>query len=277
MADLGLTYRALEAAQRRLKEMRVATYNLRFANPKDKGNLWQDRCPAIASLIRYHGFDLFGTQEGLISQVEDLSRELPEYDRYGIGRDGDHLGEHCAIFYRHDRFELLNHGNFWLSEKPGNGPRTGWGARLNRICTWIQLVDLVCGAVFYVFNTHYDHQTPLARLESSSFILQNIIEMNGDNCPVIFMGDLNANRSTDAYQLLISSNLLRDSYQEASSRYEPNGSCNGFRSDAISFDVIDHIFISQHFVADRWAILTDTYRGKFPSDHFPITVILTIK
>jgi endonuclease/exonuclease/phosphatase family metal-dependent hydrolase len=272
----------LLGAERHHKEMHVATYNLRFASPKDVGNLWRDRYSAIASLIRYHTFDIFGTQEGLYSQLEDLSRELPEYNRYGIGRDGDHVGEHCAIFYRHDRYELLHHGNFWLTDKPGVGPRPGWGARFNRICTWIQLYDRISDTIFYVFNAHYDHQSALARFESSLLILQKISEITGgENSPVIVMGDLNSNRTTDAYRNLLVSNSyqLRDSYKVSSSRYEPNGSYSKFRSNSVSrdSDVIDHIFISQHFVADRWAILTDTYHGKFPSDHFPVTVTLTMK
>ncbi|NDC78835.1 MAG: endonuclease, partial [Chitinophagia bacterium] len=48
-----------------------------------------------------------------------------------------------------------------------------------------------------------------------------------------------------------------------------------FRADAITADVIDHIFVTRHFSADRWAVLTDTYKGRFPSDHFPVTVVLT--
>ena len=39
-------------------------------------------------------------------------------------------------------------------------------------------------------------------------------------------------------------------------------------------DVIDHIFVSKHFKANRWAVLTDTYFGKYPSDHFPVAVEL---
>jgi endonuclease/exonuclease/phosphatase family metal-dependent hydrolase len=39
-------------------------------------------------------------------------------------------------------------------------------------------------------------------------------------------------------------------------------------------DVIDHVFVSKHFKANRWAVLTDTYYGKYPSDHFPVAVEL---
>ena len=75
----------------------VGTFNLRFDNPKDTGNLWVNRAPVAASLIRFHQFDIFGTQEGLANQIEDVSKLLPEYQHYGLGRDdGKDAGEHST-------------------------------------------------------------------------------------------------------------------------------------------------------------------------------------
>ena len=83
----------------------VATYNLRYDNRGDSGNLWVNRAPIQANLIRFHDFDVVGIQEGLINQLEDLSKALPQYTRYGIGRDdGKAAGEHSAIYYKKDKF-----------------------------------------------------------------------------------------------------------------------------------------------------------------------------
>ena len=64
-------------------QMKVASYNIRFANRNDSinGNGWGQRCPVIADLIRYHDFDIFGTQEGQFHQVEELKLSFlrPEY------------------------------------------------------------------------------------------------------------------------------------------------------------------------------------------------------
>lgn len=64
----------------------AGTFNLRYDNPKDEGNLWVNRAPVAAALIRFHEFDIIGTQEGLENQLEDLAKALPEYERYGLGR-----------------------------------------------------------------------------------------------------------------------------------------------------------------------------------------------
>jgi len=104
----------------------VATYNLRYDNRGDSGNLWVNRAPIQSNLIRFHDFDVVGIQEGLINQLEDLSKSLPQYTRYGIGRDdGKAAGEHSAIYYKKDKFKLLKRGDFWLSQTPINLVRDG--------------------------------------------------------------------------------------------------------------------------------------------------------
>ena len=51
--------------------MVVATYNLRNANGGDStnGNGWGQRYPYIAQIVQFHGFDIFGTQEGKYPQL----------------------------------------------------------------------------------------------------------------------------------------------------------------------------------------------------------------
>lgn len=94
-------------------EFNVATYNLRQLNGGDNeaGNGWERRYPVIATLVQFHDFDIFGTQEGYKSQLEQLRAAMPGYDYIGIGRDdGKEGGEHSAIFYRTDLFEVVDHG-----------------------------------------------------------------------------------------------------------------------------------------------------------------------
>ena len=51
--------------------------------------------------------------------LEDLKSYLPGYKYIGVGRDnGADEGEHAAIFYDTDKFDMLDHGDFWLSETP---------------------------------------------------------------------------------------------------------------------------------------------------------------
>ena len=251
------------------QEMNIGTYNLRYDNPRDSGNLWKDRLPNIVKLIKFHEFDIIGTQEGLYHQLQALSSALPEFEFYGIGRDdGIAKGEFSAIFFKKDRFRLQRKGDFWLSTTPEK-PGPGWDAHLNRICSWIELEEKKTKKRFYVFNVHFDHEGQVARIESSKLILRKILEIAG-SAAVVLTGDFNGDHSTDCYKEIANSNLLRDSYFNVTEPYAPNGSFNGFNPQGIRPGIIDHIFLTKDFSNLKYGILTDTYNGKFPSDHFPI-------
>lgn len=124
------------------QKITVGTFNIRYDNPRDSGNLWVNRSPIVSNLIRFHEFDVLGLQEALKNQLNDIAAALPEYALYGKGRDdGKEAGEHSAILYKKDRFTLLKSGDFWLSQTPDT-PGKGWDATCcNRICSWIYLLD----------------------------------------------------------------------------------------------------------------------------------------
>lgn len=254
----------------------VGSFNVRYDNPRDSGNLWSSRLPRVAALIDFHEFDIVGTQEGLQHQLDGLQDLLPGYTYYGIGRDdGAFKGEHSAIFIKKDAFAILDNGDFWLSETPTK-PGFGWDARINRICSWVLLQHKVTNKKMYCFNVHYDHQAMVARKESSKLILEKIKTIAG-NTPVILTGDFNGDHSSEWYQLIANSGVLLDTYKRVAVPYKPNGTFQGFGPNLNPDQVIDHIFTSSHFTVSRWGVLTDSYNGKFPSDHFPVLTRITLK
>lgn len=247
----------------------TGTFNIRYDTPRDSINQWSNRAPIVANLIRFHEFDILGTQEGLKNQLDDLEKALPEYARYGVGRDdGQSKGEHSAILFKKEKFTVVDSGDFWLNEHPEK-PGFGWDSKHNRICSWLKLKDKKSKKSFYVFNVHFDHQGVKARNESSKLVLKKITEIAGDK-PVIFMGDLNGNHESDWYKAIKNSGKLKDALGEVKHPYTNNGSFNSFTANNPSKDIIDHIFVSKHFKVERYGILTDTYHNKFPSDHFPV-------
>ena len=255
------------------QELKVATYNIRYASSNDIGNLWQNRAPYVGALIRFHDFDIFGTQEGLPEQLTDLDGMFPTYARYGKGRDdGKTKGEHSAIYYKKDKFTLLNQGDFWLAENP-DVPAKGWDAICcNRIVSWVNLKDNESGNEFFFFSAHYDHQGQLARRESSKLVLKKIKEIAKEK-PVIFVGDLNADHESEPYKILQDSGEIVDTFTLVKEPYHTNGSFNSFKVSNNS-TIIDHIFVTPNIKVSKWGILTDSYSGKYPSDHFPVVSVL---
>lgn len=271
------TLLATAALYGKAQQFTVGSFNLRYDNKSDVGNLWVQRAPAVAGMIRFHQFDVFGIQEGLKNQLDDLDKALPEYTHYGVGRDdGKDGGEHSSIFYKKSKFRLLAKGDFWLSEHPEK-PGLGWDATCcNRICSWVYLQDISSKKKFYYFNAHFDHQGKIARVESSKLILKKIKEI-AKSSPAIFSGDLNGGDTSEWYQTLATSTLLKDSYKLAKHPYANNTSFNDFGKEVEGNEIIDHIFVTKDFNIKRWGVLTDTYHGKFPSDHCPILADVFIK
>ncbi|WP_257669598.1 endonuclease/exonuclease/phosphatase family protein [Parapedobacter tibetensis] len=249
----------------------VASYNVRYDASRDVGNLWKDRHPHLVQLIRFHEFDIFGTQEGLKHQLEDIKKNLPGFEYIGVGRnDGKDDGEYAAIFYNTDKFEAIKQGNFWLAEQT-EVPNKGWDAALPRICTWGLFKDKRTGFQFFLFNAHFDHVGVEARKESAKLIIKKAHEL-GSGTPMIITGDFNVDQRNESYHVLNSSGVVTDAYELSPLKYAPNGTFNGFDINKVSDRRIDHIFLSSPFTVTRYGILTDSYQGKLPSDHYPVLV-----
>lgn len=254
----------------------IATYNIRFDNPNDIGNLWKDRSPYLINQIKFHKMDIIGTQEGLHHQLEDMKSAL-KFPYIGIGRDkGDTAGEFSAVFYNPEKFIVLEQSTFWLSESPDT-PSKGWDAALNRVCTWGKFQDKQ-GNIFYAFNIHYDHVGQKAREESSKLVIKKIKEINKEKYPVIFMGDFNVTPDNPAYATVMDNSDLKDSRKISQTPPIGNqGTFNAFNWDRLPDGIIDHIFVSPEIKVLRHGILTDNYGKKYPSDHFPVMIECALK
>ena len=213
------------------QELTVGSYNLRNKNQHDSinGNGWNRRVESIANQIIWEHPDLFGTQEGLHEQLVDLDVRLKDYKWIGVARDdGKQEGEYSAIFYREDRVELLEQGNFWLNETPDR-PALGWDAACIRICTWGHFRDRQTKREFYFLNLHMDHVGVRARAESAKLVMQRITQMTDSGKKLaILTGDFNVPQTDELYSIFTQSGILKDCYANAANRFAENGTYNGF-------------------------------------------------
>lgn len=251
--------------------LNVATFNLRMDTPNDGENSWSHRKEMVKGLIQFHDFDIFGTQEGFIHQIKDIL-EVKEYDYVGVGRDdGKEAGEHSAIFYKKDRFTVLEKGNYWLSLTPEQ-PSYGWDAKIKRICSWAKFKDKVTGKEFYFFCVHYDHQGEVARRESSLLMLSRIKTIAGSK-PFFCTGDFNATPDSEPIQIILKDGKLIDSKKISKlSPYGTEGTFNNYKVNAPLRERIDFIFVSKDIIVNKYGVLNEIQYGRFPSDHFPVMI-----
>ena len=284
------------------QELNVASFNIKCGTSHGMGNVksgngWDDRKGFIFDLINFAAFDVFGAQEVRYGQLNDLVKALPDYAYIGVGRDdGKTKGEFCPVFYRRERFKLLDSGTFWLSATPETVSR-GWDGGCNRVCSWGYFQDRATKAKFYFLNTHLDHKGPMAKTKGAELIVK-FIEEHCKGVQVIVTGDMNVYQDSEWYNIFAKSGYLKDTFNAARYRFAPSGTFSTFSPTRYSTNRIDHIFVSENVEVSSYGVLTlhywraseddNAYETRLPaniekravhllSDHYPVQVKLRLK
>lgn len=263
--------RELVAAEQSADEIRVMSCNLRCITPLDPGKKsWFYRADLIVKNIEKENPGIIGFQEATKMQYKYMCDTLVGYDSVIDYRDNSIISEGCPIFYRTDLYELIDKGSFWLSETPDVMSKD-WGAAFNRICSYVILKENASGKEFVVFNTHLDHVSDEARINGINVVLDKIEQFG--SLPSMIMGDFNAAEGSQTYESATES-FLDAKYQTEntmeSCTYEGYGESLGGKA-------IDHLMISKTGLEVKsYKVVTDTYDGVYPSDHFQLSVVLTL-
>lgn len=258
------------------QQINVMSFNIRYNTPNDGINAWPNRIEMVNGLFKFYEPGIFGLQEALYGQIQDIQKGLPDYKWFGVGRDdGDKAGEFIPIFYNTKKFILIESGHFWLSEnceKPG----LGWDAACNRITTWGKFQSKVTGKQFFVFNTHFDHMGVEARKNSAKLIHDKVNEFTANSgMPVILTGDFNLTPETEPIAMI--KKYLSDSREiSEEAPYGPIGTYNGFKPGSEGQNRIDYIFVNDKVKVLKYAVISDTNENRSPSDHLPVFVKLQL-
>lgn len=242
--------------------VRIMSFNVRCTNVCLRS--WRMRAPDVCETIRNGAPDSFGVQEATDNWMEYLDENLSEYAHVGIGRD-DGTGEHSAVFYLKDKYELLDSGTFWLSPTPEVSSK-GWDAAFRRVCTYAVLKCRQSDYTYVHINSHFDHIGKEARSNSVDLILKKAEEF-GD-LPVVFTADMNVTQGSEDY-VHITSGVLRDSKFDAPDSMD----CRTFhnsKSETVENRILDYILINPNFNAKVYRVVTERINDNTPSDHYPI-------
>lgn len=259
--------------------IKIGTYNIQYDNLNDKVNTWESRNKILQQILKECDFDIFGSQEPYLIQLEDMMQYMTDYAYIGksiVGETEIKRKHYNPIFYKKDKFEVLKDGMFWLSETPNVANSKGWDAYSVRMCVWAQFKDKKTGKEFYHFNVHFDHIGVTARQESAKLMVSKIEEIAGTT-PAFMTGDFNSNQKTVPYNTIVTSANIKDSYSRAESKINADWpTYNGYNyisTPPANATRIDHIFIAgKGSKVNSWELINKSYAQKYPSDHYPIMV-----
>ena len=257
--------------------LRIGTYNIQYRTKE-----WtQKRLPALEKLLAEYKFDIFGSQEPFLPQIEDMLEMDFNGQRFGdvydyVGRvvtdvDGDRGHHYNPIFYRKDRLEMLDWGLEWFTDCPG---KAGFGAYSSRQCCWGHFRDRKTGKEFYCFNSHPDHLGQEAR-EQSSMILVDAVRRIAKGMPAFLSGDFNAREETPSYNILMECGFLDDAllsvYNPVNAEYFSMSNYKSMDTVKKEGKHIDHIFYTPNSSKVlSWELITHSWNNYFGSDHLPI-------
>lgn len=186
--------------------IKLMTFNLRYDTASHPAMATSVRGAHLMEVIEKYLPDSVGFNEATDTWMNFLRSEMKKrgYDYVGVGRDAGRDSaqlsgtgnEHTPVFYRSDKFELIDSGNFWLSTTPEIKGSSSWNSACKRICSYAVLKNKTTGEIYAHFSTHLDHVSVEAQYNGVMVIenyIRALVEKHGD-IGVVLSGDFNTVR-----------------------------------------------------------------------------------
>jgi len=271
----------LKASDQGSTDLRVMSFNVRNSYARDGENHWEGRKDLVYGVIRDYAPDVLGLQEANSFQLEELCHEFAECGKVGEGSMGGTKGQYSAILFLKKRFKLNDSGSFWLSQTPTE-PSKSWGSSHHRICTWVELLDKESQQTIYVYNTHMDDGSRKAR-ENGARMIMDHIQKRAESFPLVLMGDFNAPEDSEALKIIKGNSeadqklgiQMVDSFRVLYPERENVGTYNGFTGQSDG-PKIDYIMVRPSMNVIEASILQTNQKGRYPSDHYPVTAQVSL-
>ena len=232
----------------------VMSFNLLVAKEAEP-----DRFNAALTQINEADPDILGVQECSVLWYEFLCNNLG--DEYHVVGELNHKSTQMwrnAIFYRKDKFELVETKTQWLSATPSVSSRVT-NENQYRIMTYAVLKDVKTGATFAHCNTH---MTIIEEARESQFkILVKLLEKL--DYPIVMTGDFNTRQDSRYYNKITDFGLR--SAHEMTSNYDP--------THTVSSSSIDFCFVTPDSMGVvSHEVIEENVNGINPSDHNAVVV-----
>ncbi|TPW71545.1 endonuclease/exonuclease/phosphatase family protein [Schumannella sp. 10F1B-5-1] len=274
--------------------LRVATANVRI--PVDAGTAsWSARGRLLARTLHDSGTHVIGVQELRSGPAVDLLSWMPGTAWFGRDRRGGHDDEHVGLLYRPDRLELLDGGDFWLSDTLHEPGSITWGNLFPRMVTWARFrdreipthesTDAAADLLVAVTHLPYRPADERARIRSAELIAAELDALAAE-APIVLLGDMNTGPQSATHETLIRAGFVDARESPAAHHTGPDATFHAFTGDpAAATDAgepgerIDWILqrgfeVTATATLDAHGASPEHDGAVWPSDHFPVTADL---
>ena len=235
---------------------------------------WDSRKSALDAAFKAIAPDIIGFQEmesfargddGSVNLARDWL--LSQNPGYAAGASGDwrSFPSTQPIFYRTDRFTLLDQGWFFFSDTPDVIYSRTFDGSYPAFASTLRLQD-TAGRVLNVVNVHFEYKSGANRLRSAQLVADRMAPLIAAGERVILLGDLNALRGSRTAQIL----------KDAGFTFLPvTGSTYHFNRGINLFGAIDHIALAGPLAASGPPqVQRRQFDGRWPADHYAVVADL---
>jgi endonuclease/exonuclease/phosphatase family metal-dependent hydrolase len=257
-------------------EVVVGSFNIHYTSPWQEKMVWEERRGGVVEALRRGEADIIGFQEMETfagghwnpenKQLDWVLNHFPEFAVTAFGNPRKYPSTQ-PILYRKSRFQALEQGFFFFSPEPDRLYSRPWKGRYPAFCSWARLRDRENAATFYLYNVHFDYGSLRNRLNSARLVAERIVSREHLEDGVIVLGDFNAPRCFRPVRIVAEAGL---------SIAETRGATYHFKRGIRIQPAIDHVLYSEVFSHQSTRVIRDRVDGRWPSDHFPLFVTLSV-
>ncbi len=233
--------------------IKVMSFNIRHHDANDPQSL-DERKGIILQTITDNNPDIVGLQEFADNWFETwMQTQMTSagYDYYMNESAG--FGSPKVIFYKSNRFTRLDEDTFQIQ------------LIQNRSGSWVILLDNATNKEYFVCNSHWSTESSSERVATAN-VVKDVVEQHSQGLPVIVFGDFNAKPGTPEISIIKN---IKGSNNMVCTHSESGPTFHGW--DATGTSKLDWIFCSRDLAYINSKVITTSYNGNWPSDHWAIT------
>ncbi|MBQ8893147.1 MAG: endonuclease/exonuclease/phosphatase family protein [Clostridia bacterium] len=250
-------------------KLKIVDYNVRCVDD-GVGKTIEERAVRFEDLMNRLDPDIMGLQEVTPRWLDYLTENFTDDYEYLHRWRSVTSEEGTPIFWKKDKFKLVDSGYFWLSDTPDRESKAdNWGADCYRICMWVKLKVKATGKEFLFFNTHFDYKNDTCHVNSAKVVIQQATKLRGFSKYAIFCtGDYNMGRNGKGYQAMYQK--FADLNADLNDDLSPT--TNGY-NESNGGSIIDYVFYSPQLVKPlKYQVLNEKIFDGYISDHRGIYV-----